>query len=197
MKRHLIILATLLFALPASAQNNVAIKTNLLYGATSFTPNLSIEVGLGKQTTIDLAVGYNWFNVDYCSTSKNNNKKLAHWIVQPEARYYLCERFNGHFFGVHPTYSEYNIGGYNLPMFFGKGSQDFRHQGYAFGVGVSYGYQLMLGRKWNLEFNIGAGYMQFEYDKFDRVACGKQIEANATNSYFGITKAGITIAFML
>ena len=194
MKRHLIILATLLFAISASAQNSVAIKTNLLYGATSFTPNLSIEVGLGKHTTIDLAMGYNWFNVDFCT---NNNKKLAHWIVQPEVRYYLCERFNGHFFGAHATYSQFNIGGYNLPMLFGKGSNEFRHQGEAYGAGISYGYQLMLSRKWNLEFNIGAGYMMLDYDKFNRVACGKLIEQNAIKHYFGLTKAGITISFML
>ena len=194
MKKLLIIFSLLLVAMSASAQNNVAIKTNLLYGATSYTPNLSIEVGLGKQTTIDLAMGYNWFNVDFCN---NNNKKLAHWIVQPEVRYFLCERFNGHFFGAHTTYSEYNIAGYNLPMFFGKGSQDFRHQGHAYGAGISYGYQLILGRKWNLEFNIGAGYMQFEYDKFDRVQCGKLIEQDVVKNYFGLTKAGITISFML
>ena len=194
MKKLLIIFSLLLVAMSASAQNNVAIKTNLLYGATSYTPNLSIEVGLGKQTTIDLAMGYNWFNVDFCN---NNNKKLAHWIVQPEVRYFLCERFSGHFFGAHTTYSEYNIAGYNLPMFFGKGSQDFRHQGHAYGAGISYGYQLILGRKWNLEFNIGAGYMQFEYDKFDRVECGKLIEQDVVKNYFGLTKAGITISFML
>ena len=194
MKRHLIILTTLLFALSASAQNDVAIKTNLLYGAASFTPNLAVEVGLGEQTTIELSVGYNWFNVACNSTS---SKKLAHWIVQPEVRYYLFERFSGHFLGAHTTYSEYNIGGYNLPMFFGKGSQAFRSQGHAVGAGISYGYLLLLGRRWNLEFNIGAGYMQFEYDKFDRAACGKMIEQNVIKNYFGLTKAGVTIGFML
>ena len=194
MKKHLIILAILLFTVSASAQDNVAIKTNLLYGASSYTPNLAIEVGLGKHTTIDVAMGYNWFNGD---KNKNNNKKLAHWIVQPEVRYYLCERFNGHFFGVHATYSEFNIGGYNLPMFFGKRSQNFRHQGEAIGAGISYGYQLMLSRKWNIEFNVGVGYMQLKYDKYDRVACGKLLEQNVVKNYFGLTKAGVTISFML
>ena len=47
MKKHLIILAILLFTVSASAQDNVAIKTNLLYGATSYTPNLDSEVRLG------------------------------------------------------------------------------------------------------------------------------------------------------
>ena len=117
--------------------------------------------------------------------------------MQPEIRYFLCERFNGHFFGAHTTFAKYNIAGYNLPMFFGKGSKEFRHQGHAYGAGLSYGYQLMLGLRWNVEFNIGLGYMQFEYDKFDRVQCGKLIEQDVVRNYVGLTKAGITISFML
>ncbi|MEG2866016.1 MAG: DUF3575 domain-containing protein, partial [Mucinivorans sp.] len=142
-KRLIIAIFCLAWALPAAAQGTVAVKTNLLYGAGAFTPNLGVEIGLGRRTTLDLSGGYNWFNLD---GKRDNNKKLVHFMVQPEFRYFLCEKFNGHFFGVHALYSEYNIGGHNLPMLFGQGSKDFRHQGWAAGAGVSYGYQLMLGR---------------------------------------------------
>lgn len=46
----------------ACAQD-VAVKTNLLYWATT-TPNLGMEIGLGKQTTLDIVGGYNPWTLD-------------------------------------------------------------------------------------------------------------------------------------
>lgn len=194
MKKLLTLLILSLTAVSSAlAQGEVGIKTNLLYGGYALTPNLGVEIGLGKRTTLDISGSYNWFNLD---GKKNNNKKLVHWMVQPEFRYFLCEKFNGHFFGVHALYSQYNIGGHNLPMLFGKGSKDFRHQGWAAGAGVSYGYQLMLGRSWNLEFNIGVGYAQLKYDKYECKNCGDKV-GKETKHYFGPTKAGVSLIWII
>lgn len=177
----------------ASAQGEVGMKANLLYGGYSLTPNIGVEVGLGRRTTLDISGGYNWFNLD---GDKNNNKKLVHWIVQPEFRYFLCEKFNGHFFGVHALYSQYNIGGHELPMLFGKGSKDYRNEGWAAGAGLSYGYQLMLGRSWNLEFNIGVGYAQLNYDKYNCPKCGEKV-GTETKHYLGPTKAAVSLIWII
>lgn len=195
MKKQLILLIVFLVTIgAASAQSNVGIKTNLLYGGYTLTPNLGIEIGLGERTTLDLSGGYNWFNLD---GDKNNNKKLVHWLVQPEFRYFLNERFDGHFFGVHALYSQYNIGGHNLPMLFGKGSKDFRHEGWAAGAGLSYGYQLILGRSWNLEFNVGVGYARLKYDKYNCPKCGERVMSGKTKNYFGPTKAGVSLIWIV
>lgn len=195
MKRLLILFILLIITVGyIAAQGEVGIKTNLLYGGYAFTPNLGVEIGLGKHTTLDVSGGYNWFNLD---SGKNNNKKQVHWIVQPEFRYFLCEKFNGHFFGVHALYSQYNIGGNSLPMLFGKGSSNFRHEGWAAGAGLSYGYQLMLGRSWNLEFNIGVGYAQLKYDKYDCPKCGEKVENGKSKHYFGPTKAGVSLIWII
>lgn len=195
MKRQLILLVLCLMTVGyASAQGEVGIKTNLLYGGYTFTPNLGVEIGLGKRTTLDISGGYNWLNLD---GTKNNNKKLVHWIAQPEFRYFLCEKFNGHFFGVHALYSQYNIGGHELPLLLGKGSKDFRFEGSAWGAGLSYGYQLMLGKHWNVEFNIGVGYAQLKYDKYSCTKCGDKIETGATTHYLGPTKAGISLIYII
>ena len=85
---------------------DIAVKTNLLYWATS-TPNIGFEFGLGKRTTLDLVGGYNPWTLN-----KDDNKKIKHWMVMPEFRYWLCERFNGHFFGIHTGFAEYNISGF-------------------------------------------------------------------------------------
>lgn len=194
MTKFLLSVLCLAFAVNyAAAQGVVAVKTNLLYTGATFTPNLALEIGLGKHTTLDIAGAYNWFNRD---GEKRNNKKSLHYIVQPEFRYFLCERFNGHFFGVHALYSEYNISRYNLPMLFGKGSAAYRFQGQAWGGGISYGYQFLLSKHWNLELEAGVGYMRLAYDKYDCSVCGDRIGSGHKN-YFGPTKASVSLIYVI
>lgn len=178
---------------PKGKTNWLAIKTNMLYGAYAMTPNLGVEIGLGRRTTLDLSGSYNWFNLN---GNNNKNKKRVHWMVQPEFRYFLCERFNGHFFGVHALYSQYNIGGHELPLLLGKGSANFRHEGWAMGGGVTYGYQWMLGKRLNMEFSAGLGYVNLRYDKYDCPKCGSKIDTENKN-YFGPTKAAISLIYII
>lgn len=60
---------------------DIAVKTNLLYWSST-TPNLSLEFGLGKRTTLDLTGAYNPWTLN-----KDKNKKIKHWMVMPEFRY--------------------------------------------------------------------------------------------------------------
>lgn len=53
----------------------VAIKTNLLYGAYTLTPNLGLELALGNSSTLGFGGGYNPWNLE---GSVENNKKLVH-----------------------------------------------------------------------------------------------------------------------
>lgn len=67
----------------ASAQK-AAIKTNLLYDATT-TFNLGAEFALSPKWTLDVSGNYNPWTF-------SNNKKWKHWLVQPEARYWFCNK---------------------------------------------------------------------------------------------------------
>ncbi|MCD8176163.1 MAG: DUF3575 domain-containing protein [Tannerellaceae bacterium] len=58
--------------------------------------------------------GYNPF-------SFSDNKKLRHWLVQPELRLWTCEKFLGSFFGFHAHYGYYNVGDINYPLKYSKG----------------------------------------------------------------------------
>ena len=77
-----------------------AVKSNLLYDATA-TINLGVEMELSKKWTLDLSGNYNGWKF-------GDDMRWKHWMVQPEARYWLCEKFNGHFLGVHAHYADYN-----------------------------------------------------------------------------------------
>ena len=169
----------------------VALKTNLLYGGVTYTPNLALEYGISKRMTLNLSGGYNPWNIN---NTVDKGEKLVHWLVQPEFRYWSCERFNGHFFGFHGTYSLYNIGGKEFPILLGTDSGQYRHEGSAYGGGLTYGYVLNLSMRFALEFEIGAGYMHLDYDKYYAYKCGKFI-GHSSRDYFGLTKAGITLAW--
>ena len=175
----------------SSKAQDVAAKTNLFYGIYTLTPNLGIEIGLAPRGTLDIGVGYNPWNL---KGSEEDNKKLVHFLGNVEYRYWLCEKFNGHFFGVHLLGSSYNISGHELPLLFGKDSESYRYEGWAAGAGVSYGYQFVLGRRWNLEANLGVGYVYMKYDKYRCNKCG-DIVNTARRDYLGPTKGGISLVY--
>ena len=173
---------------PLMAQK-VALKTNGAYWVTG-TPNLSVEFGLANRSTLDFGGGYNPWNLNGL---KNDNKKLVHWLGMLEYRYWFCQKFNGHFLGVHALGTQYNISGREL-LIFGKGSKDYRYEGWGAGAGISYGYQLVLGRHWNIEGNIGIGYVRFGYDKYKCPKCSEK-EGSPQSDYFGPTKCGISVVY--
>lgn len=190
------------FHVNASAQN-FALKTNLLYDATA-TLNLGAEVGLAPKWTFDLSGNMHFWNAW-------GEKRLRHWLIQPEARYWFCERFNGHFLGFHALGGQYNFGnirnniswfpwGYNtVTNKFGAGSlvpmTDHRFQGWGVGAGVAYGYSFILGQHWNLELELGLGYIYTQYDVYQCKDCGKKIREKDPYHYVGPTKAAVNLVY--
>ncbi|MBQ5581800.1 MAG: DUF3575 domain-containing protein [Bacteroidales bacterium] len=161
----------------ASGQD-LAIKTNFIYDATS-TVNLGTEVGLSPKWTLDVSGNLNLW-------SKDNHTKWKHWLVQPEARYWFCDRFSRDFLGAHLIAGAFN---------FGNIIPDNRYQGYAYGCGVAYGFAFMLSKHFNLELEAGIGYMYFDYEHFQCDGCGRKV-ADGIYHYFGPTKAAINLVFL-
>lgn len=168
----------------------LALKTNVLTWATT-TTNLSLEIGLGLKTSLDLTGTYNPWEFG----SKDSNKKIKHWSVSPELRFWVYEKWDGHFFGLHPFYAYYNAGGIKLPLGIFPGLENYRYQGYAAGFGLSYGYQWYLGPHWNLEATFGFGYAYLNYDRYDCRKCGRHLE-KGTKHYFGPTKIGLSFTYL-
>ena len=249
----------------AGAQE-MALKSNLLYDATG-TVNLGYEVALNHKTTLDIWVNYNpwtlgnkWvglyeneMTVRSPSASKRD-VKLKHLLIQPEVRWWTCEKFNGHFFGVHLHGGTFNIGALKLPFglgrykdtsgnylgtypvqmtpvghnnlsvtgiayhasqtpypglgddartndeFFGYADSDGvyvnSYEGWFAGAGVSYGYHWILAPRFSLEFTVGAGYAYIDYQKNRCTDCVVKLDEGVKH-YFGPTRAGISMVFML
>lgn len=98
-----------LFSMGAKCQE-VALKSNLLYDAFA-TLNAGVETGLADRWTLDVSVNYNGWTLSH-------DRKWKHWLLQPEARYWFCDRWAGHFVGAHLLGGQYNVGGLKTTSLF-------------------------------------------------------------------------------
>lgn len=189
---YLLILAMTLFFAQEVKSQHAAIKTNIIYDATA-TINAGVEVGLTPKWTLDVSGNLNAWNMP-------EGRKWKHWMAQPEARYWFCDRFAGHFLGFHLQGGQYNIGGLkNNIKFLGTDFSllsEHRFQGWFVGAGIGYGYTWILSKHWNLEAEIGIGYNYSRYDKFECEGCGRKIEENKEQHYVGPTKAALNLVYI-
>ncbi|MBR5301091.1 MAG: DUF3575 domain-containing protein [Bacteroidales bacterium] len=176
--------------IPAKAQD-LAVKTNLVYDATA-TVNLGAEIGLAPKWTLDLSGNLN-------AWSKNDQTKWKHWMVQPEARYWFCDRFSRHFVGMHLIGGIFNFGNIDNDLSFPgidfSVLSDKRYQGYAYGCGVAYGFAFALSRHLNLELEAGLGYVCLDYETFECDGCGRKV-ADDIKHYVGPTKAALNLVYV-
>ncbi|MBD5319125.1 MAG: DUF3575 domain-containing protein [Bacteroides sp.] len=173
----------------AKAQD-AAIKTNLLSDIV-LSPAVSVEAGLAPKWTAELTGQLNAWAV--------NDHSWKHWMLMPEARYWFCQRFSGHFLGAHILGGQYNFGNlHNNIKFLGTDFSkltDERHQGWMAGAGIAYGYSWILDRHWNIEAEIGIGWVHTWYDVYPCAECGTKIRSNQQHDYFGPTKAAINLIY--
>lgn len=187
-------LLLLLFVLAASFSANgqkVGIKTNLVSDGL-LSPNLGLEIGLAPKWSLEVPGQVNFWTV--------NGHKWKHWVVQPEARYWFCERFAGHFLGFHAIGGEYNVGRIsNKVNFLGsdfRKLKDTRYQGWGVGAGIAYGYDWVLGKHWNLEAELGIGWIYTRFDAYPCANCGKKLADDKPHNYFGPTKLAVNLIYL-
>ena len=209
--RNLLLGAMLVMA-AYSANAQFAVKSNLLGWATT-TTNLGIEFGARQHSTWQIMGYLNPWNFP-------DEKHFRSWTVQPEYRYWFsCSKFNGWFVGVHALGGQYVAKNINFPLkaltWGGSisnvnsefpdadhkggwpnltGDNSGRHvEGWDIGGGVSIGYQWVLGKHWNLEASVGAGYV---YSRMKYIGkCDKCIDRRKIN-YVGPTNAQLSFLYI-
>ena len=187
----LVLLLSLMLSPSAKAQT-AAVKTNIVHDATT-TLNAGLEFKLAPRWTVDLSGDLNPWTF-------SGDRKFKHWLLQPELRLWTCDAWAGHFFGLHALGGQFNIGGFDINAnLLGTDwnlIKDHRYQGWMVGAGLAYGYSWILGQRWNLETEIGAGWVHAWYDTFRCSGCGKKIATDDQHDYFGVTKLSVSLVYL-
>lgn len=187
----LVLLLSLMLSPSAKAQT-AAVKTNIVHDATT-TLNAGLEFKLAPRWTVDLSGDLNPWTF-------SGDRKFKHWLLQPELRFWTCDAWAGHFFGLHALGGQFNVGGFDINAnLLGTDwnlIKDHRYQGWMVGAGLAYGYSWILGQRWNLETEIGAGWVHAWYDTFRCSGCGKKIATDDQHDYFGVTKLSVSLVYL-
>lgn len=164
-----------------SQGQSVVVKTNLLEAVTT-TFNLSGEMKVSDRYSVALSASLNPWTF-------SDNKKMQHWIIRPEGRYWFDDVFRGHFLGIHAFHGRFNAGGLSL-----LGLKDERREGNLTGAGFSYGYVWRLNDNWLLEGTAGLGYAYQDYERFSCGKCGES-KGKYTKNYIGPTVVGLNLIY--
>ena len=154
--------------------------------AAALIANFGMEFRITPYLSFDVMGHYSPY--DYF----NDVRKIRVFAIQPELRYWFGESLvKGHFVGVHVP-----VAGFNIQL-----NDKYRYQDpnrALWGVGVSYGYAMPLGKKgnWGVEFTIGVGYMNLVYDVYEGVHNGKLLRTESKH-YFGPTRLGIDFSYRI
>lgn len=171
---------------PTLSAQGLSLKTNLLGWGTT-TPNVGIEAAIDHRHTLHLAGALNPWDF-------SGDRHVHFWAVQPEWRHWFCEKFNGHFIGIHALGGEYNIKNVDMPFKLLPHTEKGRHyEGWYIGAGITYGYQWMLSHHWNLEAAIGIGYAYSPYKLYGR--CDRCLDRSHRH-YVGPTKAAVSLCYV-
>lgn len=183
------ILSILLLSAASAVQaQDIAVKSNLLSAANGAL-NGGIEYAFGPKSTFELSGSIRpW---------KRSEGYVNHyWLIQPEYRYWTCQKFNGSFWGAYINGAQFNVGGKKMPFGLFPWLKEHRYAGWMTGVGISYGYQFMLNKHWNIETAIGVGYEYIYYKKYQCPDVCSSVLNTDHYHYFGPSKASISVVYV-
>ena len=157
---------------------HLSLRANLLRWAT-LTPDLGLEWRICPSCGI--AVNGSWTSW----TWSDKDRRYALWEVVPEIRYYMGEK-KAWYLGA-----MFKAGQFNYKI------SETGKQGDLMGGGITTGYQLRLNKALTLDFNLGLGYLNADFEKYEvidgvRVRCG-----NETKNWCGPINAGVTLVWKL
>ena len=157
---------------------HLSLRANLLRWAT-LTPDLGLEWRICPSCGI--AVNGSWTSW----TWSDKDRRYALWEVVPEIRYYMGEKKAWYLGAL------FKAGQFNYKL------SETGKQGDLMGGGITTGYQLRLNKALTLDFNLGLGYLNADFEKYEvidgvRVRCG-----NETKNWCGPINAGVTLVWKL
>lgn len=153
------------------------LRANLLRWAT-LTPDLGLEWRICPSWGI--AVNGSWTSW----TWSDKDRRYALWEVAPEIRYYMGEK-KAWYLGA-----MFKAGQFNYKL------SETGKQGDLMGGGITAGYQLRLNKALALDFNLGLGYLNADFEKYEVIDGVRVRRGNETKDWCPIN-AGVTLVWKL
>lgn len=157
---------------------HLSLRANLLRWAT-LTPDLGLEWRICPSWSI--AVNGSWTSWSW----SDKDRRYALWEVAPEVRYYMGEK-KAWYLGA-----MFKAGQFNYKL------SETGKQGDLMGGGITAGYQLRLNKALDLDFNLGLGYLNADYEKYEVIDGVRVRRGNETKDWWGPINAGVTLVCKL
>ena len=157
---------------------HLSLRANLLRWAT-LTPDLGLEWRICPSWGI--AVNGSWTSWSW----SDKDRRYALWEVAPEVRYYMGEKKAWYLGAMFKT------GQFNYKL------SDTGKQGDLMGGGITAGYQLRLNKALDLDFNLGLGYLNADFEKYEVIDGVRVRRGNETKDWWGPINAGVTLVWKL
>ena len=154
------------------------LRANLLRWAT-LTPDLGLEWRICPSWGI--AVNGSWTSWSW----NDKDRRYALWEVAPEVRYYMGEK-KAWYLGA-----MFKAGQFNYKL------SETGKQGDLIGGGITGGYQLRLNKALALDFNLGLGYLNADYEKYEVIDGVRVRKGSETKDWWGPINAGVTLVWKL
>ena len=154
------------------------LRANLLRWAT-LTPDLGLEWRICPSWGI--AVNGSWTSWSW----SDKDRRYALWEVAPEVRYYMGEKKAWYLGAMFKT------GQFNYKL------SETGKQGDLMGGGITAGYQLRLNKVLALDFNLGLGYLNADFEKYEVIDGVRVRRGNETKDWCGPINAGVTLVWKL
>ena len=157
---------------------HLSLRANLLRWAT-LTPDLGLEWRICPSWGI--AVNGSWTSWSW----SDKDRRYALWEVAPEVRYYMGEK-KAWYLGA-----MFKAGQFNYKL------SETGKQGDLMGGGITAGYQLRLNKALALDFNLGLGYLNADFEKYEVIDGVRVRRGNETKDWCGPINAGVTLVWKL
>ena len=157
---------------------HLSLRANLLRWAT-LTPDLGLEWRICPSWGI--AVNGSWTSWSW----NDKDRRYALWEVAPEVRYYMGEK-KAWYLGA-----MFKAGQFNYKL------SETGKQGDLMGGGITAGYQLRLNKALTLDFNLGLGYLNADFEKYEVIDGVRVHRGNETKDWCGPINAGVTLVWKL
>ena len=172
--RRLLFVLMVFVALGASAQR-IGIKTNALQWAAC-TQNVGAEFVVGRHISLNIEAARNRLDV--------SRVNLSHTSLMPEVRIWTQRPMARHFVGVVAGIAKYDT----------RLGDTYRN-GNALMAGLTYGYDFVLGKHWNLELTAGAGYARCKQIRY-KTGEAKPKERTPKNAFTPL-KLGVSFIYII